>query len=236
MISLKDSSVFDNSVLMVYAVLPKIQASKKQLFKSNLAFKGLQLFEALQQRTQEIANASGLETVWFYDHEIPGRSFGERYSTAFANLFEKGYEHVISIGNDIPQLQISHIHQAVSSLESYTAVLGPTVDGGDYLIAFSADSFDKESFSNLPWNSPHLHQKLTQSFQKNTCEVYFLEELIDVDDFEALQSIGKIYSLKWIRMLLQILKQYSPKFNDLLQDFLIQKDNPLRAPPFFHPG
>jgi len=234
--AIKTASVFDKPVLMVYAVLPKIQARRKKLFGAAADLKTLQLFNNLQDHTSKIANASGLEIFWFFDHELPGKSFGERYSAAFASIFEKGYQKIISVGNDIPQLQISHIRRAAEILEKKSAVLGPTEDGGDYLIGISADVFQLELFRKLPWNTSDLHHKLNEYLEKNHSPIYTLEELIDVDDLKALDSIRKTYNLNWIKWLFQSLRHYISINIYSKPDFLMKRDNPLRAPPVFQLG
>lgn len=61
-------------------------------------------------------------------------SLGERMSDAFKKAFEDGYEKVVLIGTDIPELQASTLITAFDRLDVADAVIGPTCDGGYYLI------------------------------------------------------------------------------------------------------
>ena len=223
---------------MVYAICPRIQADKKAIFGSVHFQKSLELFEKLQDNTKRIAAESGLETFWIFDHEQQGKSFGEKYSNAFQNLFEQGYEKIISIGNDIPGLTAAHILQAEKELLYLPSVLGPSIDGGNYLIALSSTAFEKTSFTNLPWNSQRLHQalkSLLQSRQGENVQVAQLEYLIDIDDFTSFYNYkkhlksGDFYRFI-IRLLLSIIT-FAKEEKQFFDDLIISKDNPLRAPP-----
>ena len=226
------------TALMVYAICPRIQAGKKAVFGSVHFQKSLELFEKLQDNTKRIAAESGLETFWIFDHKQQGRSFGEKYSNAFEELFKQGYGQIISIGNDIPGLSASHILQAQRELLNSPSVLGPAEDGGNYLIALSATTFDKASFANLPWNSEGLHQALKSHLQfrhGQNAQVAQLEYLIDIDDFTSFYDyIKKLKSGDFYRFIVRLLlsiNTFAKEQKQFFEDLIISKDNPLRAPP-----
>lgn len=223
--------------LMVYGKTPCIQAKQKKLFGSKNGKKSYQLFEQLNQHTQVISEKSNIDCIWIYDHEIPGNTFGTRYSNAFESIFDQGYDFVISIGNDIPGLNESHIQLAASKFANHQAVLGPTQDGGDYLIAIHRNSFDATSFANLPWNTSQLHDALNTYLKVAGQEVFQLVELIDIDDFKsfsnsARQTTGGFFRKLFIRIL-QSIQEYFKSENPFFNPTPIHQDHPLRAPPAF---
>lgn len=111
-----------------------------------------------------------------------GNSFGQRLSHAFGQLFNKGYEHVIAIGNDSPHLTPALLKNAITELESGQQVLGPASDGGTYLIGLSEDYFNQPSFTNLPWKSTRLFEALKEELCAQGALVATTITLHDIDD------------------------------------------------------
>src|SRR5690348_9509650 len=67
--------------------------------------------------------------------EQPGDGLEHALTYAFERHFAEGYESVILIGSDNPTLGPEPIHQADAALrEGADLAIGPTVDGGYYLI------------------------------------------------------------------------------------------------------
>jgi glycosyltransferase A (GT-A) superfamily protein (DUF2064 family) len=223
--------------LMVYGKTPCIQAKQKQFFGSKNRKKSYHLFEQLHQHTQAISEKSNIDCIWIYDHEVLGNTFGIRYSKAFESIFEQGYDFIISIGNDIPGLNESHIRIAALRAANHQAVLGPTQDGGDYLIAIHRDSFEPTSFANLPWNTSQLHDALYAHLKVADQEVFQLIELIDIDDFNsfsksASQTTSGFFHKLFVRIL-QSIQEYTKSEDLFFNPTLIRQDHPLRAPPAF---
>lgn len=53
---------------------------------------------------------------------------------AVGEVLKKGYEKVVLIGSDIPEIQIKDILMAFDILEYKDLCFGPTFDGGYYLV------------------------------------------------------------------------------------------------------
>ena len=68
-----------------------------------------------------------------------GKDLGERMSRAFSSAFRLGYEKVLLIGTDIPQLTTKLLQNAFDALSAYDAVIHPTADGGYYLIGMTEE-------------------------------------------------------------------------------------------------
>lgn len=66
-----------------------------------------------------------------------GRSFNKRIKNSFLKLFKIGHQNVICIGSDHPDLPLRYIKDAVKMLQYNDVVIGPTLDGGYYLIGFN---------------------------------------------------------------------------------------------------
>ncbi|MEM8763561.1 MAG: DUF2064 domain-containing protein [Bacteroidota bacterium] len=167
--------------------------------ESDLRAKGigsLQFFESLTRHTQKIIKGSGIPCFHFSEFEQEGASFGERLANAFEAIFEKGYDGVISVGNDCPHISVNLLKQAKTKLETQQMVVGPTYDGGTYLIGMNRTQFSKEDFENLPWQQRQLFTALTSYF-KPFGTVFCLKTYFDLDTLDdAKYLVGFIKTLK----------------------------------------
>ena len=63
-----------------------------------------------------------------------GGDLGDKMYGAIQYVFAKGYEKVILIGSDTPDLSVGDIQKAFALLDQKDVVLGPTYDGGYHLV------------------------------------------------------------------------------------------------------
>lgn len=63
-----------------------------------------------------------------------GQDLGDRMHRALAHVLALGYEACVLIGSDLPELSSGHLSAAFAALETADVTLGPTVDGGYYLV------------------------------------------------------------------------------------------------------
>ena len=63
-----------------------------------------------------------------------GEGLGEKLDSAFNETFMKGYKRIVLIGTDIPGLTLGHIKHAFETLHHEDLVLGPSNDGGYWLV------------------------------------------------------------------------------------------------------
>ncbi len=76
-----------------------------------------------------------------------GEDLGERMKLAFLRCFSEGARSVVLIGSDIPDLPARIVDEAFRALDKCGAVIGPSVDGGYYLIGFREDTFCGDVFA-----------------------------------------------------------------------------------------
>ena len=105
---------------------------------------------------------------------------------ACLKAFSDGFEKALVIGSDIPSLTISVINKAFDYLDTADAVLGPTQDGGYYLIGFSKKTFLPDVFHGIQWSTSSVFQNTIDIFDKSCSKVRLLSRLRDVDTFEDL--------------------------------------------------
>ena len=95
-----------------------------------------------------------------------GDGLGERMAFTFGQIFSEGFKKALIIGSDIPDLPQSIIIKAFESLSTYDAVIGPSFDGGYYLIGFRNDTFSPEFFHGIEWGTDTVFSQTLDKFKK----------------------------------------------------------------------
>lgn len=116
----------------------------------------------------------------FYQQE--GKDLGERMADAFQKAFKAGYQQVILIGSDLPDLTQNLIEDAFNSLQRADVVFGPASDGGYYLIGLT--KMHLLLFEHKPWSTSNLLQITREELQREKVGYVLLEELNDIDTDE----------------------------------------------------
>lgn len=219
------------------AILLFTNASSKEASRKRIAG-ATHLFEHLTQQTFLEAKKTGLDVILFSDKLQKGNTFGERFSNAIAKVFEQGYQHIITIGNDSPGLHQQQLRLAAKNLQQQQNTLGPSLDGGVYLIALSKQQFHKESFAALPWQTAGVLTALQQYLSNtNRQATYLLTPLKDLDAKQDLAYFLKKYKqtkLTFVRILIALLQSKTKAFyyqNSFVSyyytKFLFNKGSPL---------
>ncbi|GAA4888253.1 TIGR04282 family arsenosugar biosynthesis glycosyltransferase [Flaviramulus aquimarinus] len=127
-----------------------------------------------------------VNTKWQNDYKTvqKGIDLGERMKNAFKKGFEDGYERIVLIGSDLPDITADHIDLGLKKLKKNEAVFGPAEDGGYYLIGLS--KMHEFIFNNKPWSETSLLEKTINELQENKITFTTLKTLNDIDTFEDL--------------------------------------------------
>src|SRR4030066_279542 len=120
-----------------------------------------------------------------------GRDLGERMENAFKEVFLQGFNEVLVIGTDIPDLTSSLIDIAIKALKRSDAVIGPCYDGGYYLIGFKKKTFLSDTFKGIQWSTERVFKDTMEVFSKKVYKVYVLPKLRDIDRLEDLRDFYK---------------------------------------------
>ena len=123
-----------------------------------------------------------------------GDNLGLRMSNAFVTLFSKGFQKVLLMGTDFPDLPTEIIDTAFHSLTANDAVIGPSVDGGYYLIGFRTATFLPAVFDDMPWATEDVFTKTMKVFSKKGLKVHVLPQWRDIDTYEDLEFFIKTYT------------------------------------------
>ena len=135
-----------------------------------------------------------------------GNNLGERISNAFNKTYDMGSKKSIIIGSDTPALKKSLILEAYELLSENDVIIGPTKDGGYYLLGLShtSNSFEKfrdsSIFTGIEWSTEHVFDQTVAKLKQSSLSYKTLPEYYDIDQIEDLyllkQEISQINNPK----------------------------------------
>ncbi len=133
----------------------------------------LRIYKLLLDKTRKVTEGLNAEKHLFYSDQIclddewdtklynkhlqAEGDLGDKMLSAFQTCFQlnDGAEsRVIIIGSDCPYLSEEIIDSAFSALNNHEVVIGPTFDGGYYLLGMN--HLYSELFENLPWSTEEV--------------------------------------------------------------------------------
>lgn len=129
-----------------------------------------------------------IETKWgnAYKAVQKGANLGERMKDAFKKGFDDGYNRIVLIGSDLPDISSTHIQNGLKALQHNDVVFGPAIDGGYYLIGLS--KLKDYVFDDKPWSQPNLLEITLEELEEKEISFHLLRPLNDIDTFEDLEA------------------------------------------------
>jgi rSAM/selenodomain-associated transferase 1 len=118
-----------------------------------------------------------------------GDDLGERMKNAFKTVFSRGFRSALLIGSDSPDLPKQIIDEALISLKDHDVVLGPSYDGGYYLIGFKADAFLPQVFDGIVWSTPEVFKETLDVQKKTNPRFHILPKWRDIDTLDDLKAL-----------------------------------------------
>lgn len=203
------------TAILIFANSAETESARKVLGSGCKKDLQQSLFKKLNERTVRMVEKTELSYLIYTEKEQVGTNFGERFNHAVQDVFSKGYERVIAIGNDSPELTASQLLKANKALEDDKFVLGPSCDGGFYLMGIDKESFQKTDFLKFSWQQKTLLAELMVFANDVNLSVEKLCPLADLDCVEDLKAHGArwIQKLKSLREIL-----LSVDFQDCVQN------------------
>lgn len=120
-----------------------------------------------------------------------GRDLGRRMANAMAAAFDDGADRVVLVGTDIPQIRASHIDQAFGALIEKDVVLGPSEDGGYWLVGCRSPGVLPAIFQARVWGSDSVFSSTVEDCCHAGLAWEKLAVLRDVDTVEDLAVLGE---------------------------------------------
>lgn len=119
--------------------------------------------------------------------EQRGDSLGDRMQHAFRVAYRAGAEKAVIIGTDIPELTLPLVMSAFGLLDQHAVVIGPSTDGGYYLLGMKAPGID--IFEGVPWSTSGVLPATLRLIQKTNSTLATLVEMSDIDTEEDYRGL-----------------------------------------------
>ena len=193
--------------LIVFARTPVAGRVKTRLIGRLTAQQAAELHQAMIADTADLVAALPLPAerrVLFSEAPPPmalpegieaGRQaegdLGARLVAAIESAFAGGAENAIVLGSDSPHLPSARILEAVEALDSAEMVLGPTDDGGYYLVGCRAGRFSPAAFAGVEWGTARVFQQTRAAAAAAGLSVASLAPSYDLDEWEDLMRFAR---------------------------------------------
>lgn len=191
----------EKKLLLVFAKNPEKGKVKTRLAKTVGEEKAYQTYLKLMDYTLEVAEgADAHKQIWYSsfidreDRSVPnfekklqrGKNLGERMLNAFRRGFEDRFEKIVIIGSDCPEITPQIIEDAFAGLDQNDVVIGPSEDGGYYLLGLRG--IIPGIFSYIPWSTGRVFSETMNVLKKAGKDVTLLPTLNDIDTAEDLRN------------------------------------------------
>lgn len=190
----------NNNLIIVFVRTPELGKVKTRLAKSIGDRSALNIYKILLMHTATVLRDLSFDKVVYFSEKIENNDFwenslfekkiqkgadlGERMHQAFDTAFDKGYKKVLILGSDLFDLTSSLITSAFEALDSYDISIGPSLDGGYYLLGMK--KLHPEVFKNKKWGTDSVLENTLKDLRKQN--IKHLKVLNDIDTLEDLQQ------------------------------------------------
>ncbi len=138
--------------------------------------------------TSDVADvASWLPAIEVVGQQGEGLAAG--LVSAFRIFIDRGYRRVVALGGDSPQLPPKTLDKAFQLLDGADVVVGPTTDGGYYLVG--STTVQAELFDMQRMGTDSALNSLVASAQSLGLQVALTETGYDVDEAEDLARLAR---------------------------------------------
>jgi rSAM/selenodomain-associated transferase 1 len=196
MYALRFSVLAVKKALIIFVRQPLLGKVKTRLASTMGEAKALAIYKELLQHTRNITLTLPCDKFVFYADGIAeddiwnnaiylkkvqsSGDLGARMQAAFEDSFSSGYQHICVIGSDCYELTTEIIQQAFEALQHDDVVIGPSADGGYYLLGLSR--MQPSLFTNIAWSTGTVLQQTIAACIGASCTHKFLPLLHDIDD------------------------------------------------------
>lgn len=185
--------------IFIMAKYPTIGKVKTRLGKYLGKEEAARLYQCFLKDTVEKINYSGVPFFIYYTPADKKEGFeqlfgnnltyvaqkgddlGKRIYHGFKISLEKGFTSAIALGSDIPDLPESILNEAVKKLKEYDSVIGPSLDGGYYLIGLRKEAVSQNLFQDINWSTKTVFKETMNKIDEEKINCHQLTPWSDVD-------------------------------------------------------
>jgi uncharacterized protein len=186
------------NALIIFIKNPALGKVKTRLARTVGDDKALEIYLELTKITRENAfilrgpsrhifysDFINLNDEWanshFQKHVQLGEDLGERMFNAFSEIL-KTHKKAVIIGSDCPTLTSAILELAFEKLETNDFVVGPSTDGGYYLLGFGQNNATNFVFRNMDWSTDKVLPTTLKRISAQEKTIFLLPELTDIDE------------------------------------------------------
>ncbi len=175
-----------DTAVLVFAQPVQQEALKKPLTGVHNYDANRGLWSVMHKHTLKCVKSSGLPVI--HSSNQTGNSFGERITHAVEEAFKKGYQKLLVVGIDNPNLDAATLKTAAQTLAHNDYLLEPAADGGINIIGLTKKCFEATEFTSLPWKSQALFTTFLEQIHGRGQKVHILPVKQDIDTFKDLEN------------------------------------------------
>src|SRR5262249_22529265 len=118
---------------------------------------------------------------------------GLRMMSAMEEIFQLGHSSAMIVGADSPNLPRSFLIEALDKLNEVDCVIGPTEDGGYYLMGARREALPKMRplFFDMIWSTDKVFAETMKRAEAGRLSVYCLPEWYDIDTKADLERLKR---------------------------------------------
>lgn len=194
--------------LIVFLRLPEKGNVKTRIAASLGEDAALAIYEEMSAITLAMVSGLNIQCYLFYEGGLPDTAvripslhylsqsngtLGEKMLHAFRIVLQE-HKKAIIIGSDCPAVTAEDINEGFSKLDTYDVIIGPSVDGGYYLLGLK--DIIPSIFKNIPWSTSTVFNDTIDITKRQRLNYYLLRTLTDIDvaddwvSFKKSQSSG----------------------------------------------
>lgn len=124
-----------------------------------------------------------------------GGDLGEKLARVVEHCFDRGAQRLVVVGSDSPTLPDRHLAAAFDELRGSDVVLGPSFDGGYYLVGLRSP--EVEIFEGIDWSTPRVLGQTLRRAESRALLCELLEFWYDIDTYEDLERL-QVHLLEYL--------------------------------------
>ena len=193
--------------LVIMAKAPRPGHVKTRLARNLSPEAIVELYKCLIEDTIQLARSVATDALaivcpcgdvadlaaWLPDIEVvaqKGTGLAAGLASAFRVFIHRGYQQVIALDGDSPQISCKTVEQAFHLLHSSDVVVGPTTDGGYYLVGVSTTT-DAALFDHDRMGTGGALDSLLAAAHKQNLTAALTEAAYDVDEPRDLERLSR---------------------------------------------
>jgi len=184
----KNNALRIQKKMLDHTLLVSRYLEEQKIAEISIAITGIGL-----NRSKRWCKDHGINNFYFQGKGCLGEKMKRQIFKSRRNTRNYKNHNIIFIGTDLPNLSHLDIVNTISKFEKKDVILGPSNDGGYWLIAFSQRFISKNNylpFINVKWSSNEVLKKTIDNLSQQNIKIDFLDNKIDIDTLYDIDQRG----------------------------------------------